>query len=464
MFEDIRRDYLNILFVFFMACSIIATSQSIVTTALIHIMNDFAVSSTMAQWSYSIFLLTLGVIIPLNAFISRRFKARTVYEFATFSFIVGSLTCYLSWNMTLLIIGRILQAMAYGIIMPYTQIILLKITPEEKWQMFMGIYGIAIAFTPVLGMMLGGYIIDIYGWKNIFSIFLILGLIIFVLGLLVVKIDFGCEDYPLDVFSAILSFVGCFGVIFGFTNIAEYSMINAYVLVPIAVGAISLVLFFKRQNSIEKPLINMTVFKNMHFAIGILILVIAYFMYNGCTALIPIFVQGIAGHSAITTSLVVFPGGLALIVFNFFGPYLTTKIGVKKVALLGLVFLMTGHLSMMFFTRESSVIFLAASQFIRYVGFGLLFIPISTWALTMVPDNSEDGSTVYNTSREIAGSIGSSILVVLTSFLAGGEVGQNSQSVISFSQTSLILVILTAIMFIITIIYVKDKKDIAENN
>ena len=95
------------------------------------------------------------------------------------------------------------------------------------------------------------------------------------------------------------------------------------------------------------------------------------------------------------------------------------KIGVKKVALLGLVFLMTGHLSMMFFTRESSVIFLAASQFIRYVGFGLLFIPISTWALTMVPDNSEDGSTVYNTSREIAGSIGSSILVVLTSFLVG---------------------------------------------
>lgn len=61
-------------------------------------------------------------------------------------------------------------------------------------------------------------------------------------------------------------------------------------------------------------------------------------MYNGCTALIPIFVQAIAGHSAITTSLIVFPGGIGLIIFNFAGPYLTTKIGIRKVALMGGVF------------------------------------------------------------------------------------------------------------------------------
>ena len=143
-------------------------------------------------------------------------------------------------------------------------------------------------------MMLGGYIIDIYGWKNIFSIFVILGAIIFILGLLLVRHDFGTEDYPLDIQSVILSFIGCFGVIFGFTNISEYSLASIFVLLPIAVGVVCLLLFFKRQKVIEKPLINTSVFKNRYFSIGILILVIAYFMYNGCTALIPIFVQGIA--------------------------------------------------------------------------------------------------------------------------------------------------------------------------
>ena len=458
MFENIERNYLKVLFVFLITTSIFATSQSIVTTALVHIMEDFNVSSIMAQWSYSIFLLTLGVVIPLNAFISRRFKARTIFLFAAGNFIIGSMLCYCSWDMTILIIGRMLQAIAYGIIMPYTQIILLKIAPEDKWQLFMGIYGLSIAFTPALGMILGGYIIDIYGWKNIFSLFAILSILTLMLGLIFVKVDFGCEDYPLDIMSAILSFIGCFGVIFGFTNISQYSIASIYVLLPIIVGAICLAVFFKRQIKLEKPLINMNILKNKYFAIAILVLVIGYFIYNGCTALIPIFIQGIAGHDAITTSLIVFPGGIALIIFNFIGPVLATRFGIKTPIVLGCLGLMAGHISMVFFTRDSSVIYLALSQFIRYVGFGLLFIPISTWAISMVSESSEDASTVYNASREISGSIGSSILVVITSFLSGGEVGQNHLSEVAFSQTSIILVILTAIMFIISIIFIKEKK------
>lgn len=78
----------------------------------------------------------------------------------------------------------------------------------------------------------------------------------------------------------------------------------------------------------------------------------------------------------------------------------------------------------------------------------------------MVSDKSEDASTVYNTSREIAGSIGSSILVVITSALAGGEVGQNLVSEVAFSQTSLILVILTLTIFIISILFIKEKDEI----
>jgi len=204
----------------------------------------------------------------------------------------------------------------------------------------------------------------------------------------------------------------------------------------------------------------MSILKNRYFAVGILVLVIGYFMYNGCTALIPIFVQGIAGHDAITTSLIVFPGGVALIIFYFVGPLLATRFGIKVPIILGCAGLMIGHIFMVFFTRDSSVIFLAVSQFIRYVGFGLLFIPIFTWAISMVSDSSEDASTVFNTSREIAGSIGSSILVVVTSFLAGGEIGQNSISEVAFSQTSLILIILTAIILIISILFIKEKEHI----
>ena len=122
--------------------------------------------------------------------------------------------------------------------------------------------------------------------------------------------------------------------------------------------------------------------------------------------------------------------------------------------------LMAGHISMMFFTSQTPVSVMALSQFIRYVGFGMLFFPVSTWAISMVSTKSEDASTIYNTSREIAGSVGSSILVVIMSYLAGGEVAQNSQSVVSFSQTSMILVGLTVIIILIVLLFVRNKKDI----
>ena len=460
MFENIRRDHLKIFFIFLIATSIIAISQSVVTIALANIIKDFSVTSTIAQRSFSIFLLTLGVVIPLNPFISRRFKVRQIYLFSVGCFFIGSVICYFSTDIVTLVVGRVFQAMSYAILMQNTQIILLKVIPEEQWQMFMGIYGFFTALVPLLGLILSGYIIDLYGWKNIFALFVILTILLLIVGLLFVKIDLGTEDYPFDIFSAFLSIVGCFGVMFGFINIKQYSIMSLFVLLPIIIGGICLILFFKRQRALEKPLVNMSILKNKYYAVGFFVLVIGFFMFNGCDTLIPIFVEEIVGYNAFITSLVLFSGGFAVIIFNIVGAYLATKYGPKKPILAGGFVLLIGHVLMMFFTRNSSVVFLAATQFIRYVGFGLLFIPISTWAISMVPEHSEDGSTVYNGSREIAGSIGSAILVVITSFLAGGDVGKNAQSIVAFNQTALLLVILTVVIILISIFFVKEKKDI----
>jgi predicted MFS family arabinose efflux permease len=461
MFESVKRDHLKLFFIFLMATSIIAISQSVVTIALVQIIDDFSISSTMAQRSFSIFLLTLGVVIPLNPFISRRFKVRTIYSFAVGCFLVGSVICYFSFDIVSLVIGRILQAASFAIMMQNTQIILLKVVPEDDWQMFMGIYGFFTAFIPVLGLILGGYIIDVYGWKNVFALFAVLSVILFAVGMLFVKIDLGTEEYPLDKLSVVLSFVGCFGVMFGFINIKQYSLMSLYVILPIIIGAVSLIVFFKRQRSLEKPLLKMDMLQNRYYAVGFLVLIIGFFMFNGCDALIPIFVEEIAGYNAEITSLIVFSGGFAAVIFNFVGAYLANEYGAKKPILAGGFVLLIAHILMMSFSSSSPVEFLAATQFIRYIGFGLLFIPISTWAISMVPECSEDGSTVYNASREIAGSIGSAMLVVIASFFAGGDVGHNAQSVAAFSHTSLLLVALTVVIIVISIFFVKEKRDVA---
>ena len=439
---------------FIISASILTVAQSIITTGVVYLMSDFSVSSTQAQWSYSVFLLVVGVMIPLSAYISRRFTARKIFIFSSIIFLIGSTICYLSNSIIVLIIGRILQAIGNGVIMPYVQILLLRTTPEEKWQTYMGVYGLIIGIAPVIGSFLGGFVITIYGWRALFSFFTVATIILLVLGAIFVKDNAPTENYPLDYPSVVLSIIGCAGVMLGFTNVADFGFVHYLVILPIIIGIASLILFVNRQSKLEKPLINLSILKNKYFSAGTIFICILFACLNGCTALLPIFIHGVANHSAIFSASVLLPGGLLIIAFNIVGPILTNRIGIKKVLIMGCIISIIGFATMMMYTQDSSFEFMTITQSIRFIGAGLSLMPATTWALTMVSDKVEDGTAVNNTLRQIFAAIGSSMTVVIMAILAGGAIGHNSASVTGFNQTSLILLILHVIMLILTVIFI----------
>ncbi len=455
---------MSLLVLFILAASLVTIAQSIITTGVVYLMGDFSVSSTQAQWSYSAFLLVVGVMIPLSAYISRRFSARTIFFFSLITFLLGSIICYFSTSLIVLIVGRVLQAIGNGIIMPYVQILLLRTIPEEKWQTYMGLYGLVIAITPVIGSFIGGFVITLYGWRELFSFFTAATIIILVLGTFFVKDNTPTEDYPLDYLSVVLSVLGCSGVMLGFTNVADYGFTHYLVILPIIIGIITLILFVKRQSKLDKPLINLSILKNRYFLVGTTFICILFSCLNGCTALIPIFIQGVAYNSAIISASVLLPGGLMIIIFNIIGPLLTNRIGIKKVLIMGCIVSIIGFASMMFYTQDSSFEFMAITQSIRLIGAGLVLMPASTWTLTMVSDNVEDGTAVNNTLRQIFAAIGSSIVVVIVAVLAGGAIGHNTASVVAFNQTSLILLVLHIVMLILTLLFIDDKDKIENSN
>lgn len=213
---------MQIIILFTLTASLVTIAQSIITTGVVYLMRDFSVSSTQAQWSYSAFLLVVGVMIPLSAFISRRYKSKRIFYFSLTIFLLGSIICYFSTSLIILVIGRILQGIGNGIIMPYVQILLLKSLPEEKWQTYMGLYGLVVAIAPVIGSFIGGFVITLYGWRTLFSFFAIATIILLILGLIFIKDNSTTENYPLDIFSVFLSIIGCSGIILGFTNLADY--------------------------------------------------------------------------------------------------------------------------------------------------------------------------------------------------------------------------------------------------
>ena len=100
----------------------------------------------------------------------RRFKVKTIFMVSSLIFLIGAIVSFIAPNIEILVFSRVLQSIGAGILLPITQIVLFKVIPEEKWQVFMGLFGFIIGIVPALAPTLGGFIIDSYGWRYIFLI------------------------------------------------------------------------------------------------------------------------------------------------------------------------------------------------------------------------------------------------------------------------------------------------------
>ena len=456
MNENLDRG-MSTLIVFIVAAAILSAAQSVVTTGISGIMADFNISSTTAQWIYSSFLLVLGVMIPLSAFFTRRFKVKTILLASLSLFLIGSLIAFIAPNIEALILARVIQAVGSGILLPITQIVLFKVIPEEKWQIYMGLFGFIIGIAPAIAPTAGGLIIDYVGWRSIFLIFAAAIAVLIVIALVVVKLEFETGPYPLDASSLVLCVLACVGIMLGFSNIAENGFDLIWVILPIVIGAVSLVLFVKRQFGIETPLLDLRALKNKYFFFGTLFSALLYFTMCGLNVIMPLFVQNVAYHSATVSGLVLLPATLVMIVFNFVGPLMANKIGVRKVLILSCIFTIVGYLLMMTYRVDSSVEYMIATQIVRAVGAGLGLMPAVTWTIAVVSGDVEDATAINNTVRQIIGAIGSALAVVLMAIFAGGNVARNAVSVAAFGQTSLVMAVLAVVSLVIVIIYIKDE-------
>ena len=450
------------LIIFIIATTLLSTAQSVVTTGLAGIMSDFHVSSTTAQWVYSSFLLVLGVMIPTSAFISRRFKIKTIIVSCLGLFFIGSLLAYVAPNIEVLILARVIQAIGSGILLPITQIVILKIIPVEKWQVFMGLFGFIIGIAPALAPTVGGVIIDSVGWRAIFMLFAIATFVLILISIVGVKFEFETSDYSLDFASLILCVIACVGIMLGFSNIAGNGFDLVYVILPIVIGFIALVIFSKRQFSIKYPLLDLRILKHKYFFFGTLFSAILYFTMCGLNVIMPLFVQNVAYHSATESGLVLLPATIIMIVFNFVGPILASRIGVRKVLIASCIFSIVGYLVMMTYDVNSSINYMILTQVLRAIGAGLGLMPAVTWTISVVSGNVEDATAINNTVRQIIGAIGSAIAVVLMAVFAGGNVDHNAISVTAFGETSLVMAILAVVMLVIVILFVHDDVEVEE--
>lgn len=311
-------------------------TQLQLSSALPIIVSEFHISVTTGQWLTSVFQLVMGVMVPLTAFLTRRFSTRQIVICSMAVFTLGSVLAWLGPNFVWVLVGRVLEAAGTGVMWPVLQITVFSIYPLSRRGFAMGTVGMAMSVAPAIGPTLGGWQTDANGWRSIFLTMTIIGVISLLAAMFGLH-NFGSHDPSAraDFFSVCLSVIGFGGLMFGFTNSETYGFAAPVTWGPMVVGLVGIVWFVLRnlragkryREAVAKdksalpqpPLLDLEVLKNRSFTVGTITASLAFFAFSSILVIMPLYIQTDRGYSATMSGLIMLPGAIGQCVSQFFG-------------------------------------------------------------------------------------------------------------------------------------------------
>ena len=394
-------------------------SQTGLNAMLPSTMLEFGVEVDIGQWFTTGYMLVLGIAVPLATYLMRRLDDRQYLLLSLGLFAAGSLLDFVAPEFVSMLFGRILQAISVGLLIPKNQTIAMVKFPPGRQATAMGISGIALGFAPSVGPTVGGGMDFAFGWRSFFLLLLVLSAMLIVLTLLFVKRGGGGDaSARFEMPSFILSTFGFGGVLLGLSQASTYGFASVLVWIPIAIGAVCIVLFVRRQRSVDNPLMDLRIFESKRFVAGLLAAVFLFASYMGVTLVIPLFVQDVLGGTSLDAGLVTLPTVFTAVLVNPLSGILADKTSPRFSALIFGSFLTVGSVLSVLADETTPLWLLSIWQTLRAIGVSGLIGPLLTFSLAdlrgpLVPH----GSSASVIIRQVAATFGTAIMVFCVAFV-----------------------------------------------
>ncbi|MDR7001122.1 DHA2 family efflux MFS transporter permease subunit [Neobacillus niacini] len=389
-------------------------NQTLMITAIPPVMDEMNVTANSAQWLTTVFMLVNGIMIPVSAFLLERFTTRQLFISAMSIFAVGTLAGGVAPNFEMLLLGRVIQSIGAGIMLPLMQTVFLMIFPVNRRGSAMGLVGLVISFAPAIGPALSGWVTSHFSWRVLFFIILPIALIDILIAFIALKNVTEISKPKVDVISIIFSSLGFGGLLYGFTAAGNYGWSNYTTILSLGIGAVSLVLFISRQLRLKHPMLEFGVFKYSIFPFAIIIGMIGFMGLIGAETIIPLFMQNMRGFSAFEAGLALLPGAL---VSGFSAPIVGRvfdKIGARWLVMIGLTIMTMASFAFTRLGPSTTITYITVLYGIRMLGLSMVMMPVATSALNQLPKRLiPHGAAMDNTMKMIAASVGTAILVTV---------------------------------------------------
>ena len=413
-------------------------SETALNIALPQLSLAFGVDVSVTQWLVVGYMLVIGVVLPLAGLFMKWFSARKLTVFALGAFFVGAIVSTAAPSFAAALVGRAMQGVGTGLVLPIMFAMVLEVIPPHKIGAAMGTSALVIMFAPAIGPTLAGALVGAGSWRLVFASFAVIALVGIVFALKFEVNPYKLTKPSIDGLSIVLSVVGFGGVVFGAGMASSYGWTSPVVLAALVAGAVCLVLYARRQLSMETPIIDVRIFSHQGFRVGAVCMMVNFGITLSAMYILPQFYQNGMLLAAAVTGVVMLPGGVVNALVSMISGRIYDRIGARGPALCGFGLSIVGAAALLFVTPDSSLAYVVVCHIVMMLGVPLAMSPCQTHALSSLPrELSTDGSTALNTMQQVLGAV---CTAVATSLLTAGQASYvaagGADATLAFTQGS----------------------------
>jgi len=387
-------------------------NQTILSVAQPSIIDAFKVDLSTVQWLSTGYSLIGGILIPISAWMADRFNTKWLVSSALGIFFIGSVVAAFSGDFTVLLVGRLLQAVGGGVLNGLTMTILFSVYPKENRGTPTTLLGLVFGIAPAVGPTLGGYLVDNLGWHSIFGIVAPVVGLAFVLGLFFMADVVPHKATKLDFWSVVFSTVGFGGVLYGASMVSDYGWTDVHTLLPGLVGFVVVGLFIWRQLVIDDPMLNLKVFTSGNFTVAAIISAITQISMVAVEFVLPVYLQNARDLTAFQSGLTLLPGAVVMFLLAPLSGQLVQKNKGKQIVIFGIIVMALSTLLLSRLTLTTPIWELVAIYALRNMGLAFAMMPAGTLGMQgLTPDLISHGSAANNVVRQVGAAIGTAVLV-----------------------------------------------------
>jgi EmrB/QacA subfamily drug resistance transporter len=389
--------------------------RSSINLAIPVLASEFNLSAVFLTWISTIYLLVNAILyIPFGR-IGDIYGRKRIFQYGLIIFTISSFISAFSVSGEMFLFFRILQAIGNAMIFANLNAMISSAFPVNERGKVFGLTSMSVFVGLILGPILGGVITEIIGWRTLFYMDTLIG-IIAAYAITRFKYDWiDAEGEKLDILGSFLLGISLIAIIYGFSDFT-----NNYSLFLVIAGIIGISLFYLVEKRAAFPLINLDLFKIKRFTFGNITAFINYGAFVSVGFILTLYLQYLKGYSPITAGLIVSVQSIVMIIVSPFAGRLSDKIDPGNVSTVGMVLTTIGVALMTLINFENALYLGGFSLIIFGSGIGLFYSSNTKMVMSAV-DKKYFGvaSATLSNMRSMGQIFGMGIVMIIISTILG---------------------------------------------